>query len=1267
MKIILRYIIPGFLLFSAPISARAETILLDGMEWERVNPLIASADVNAGSSYTLSPSSASPFVTTTFGTSHVSGWLNDLGLGRGPGLGRGWRATSLETTNLAFDVRPDGGNYAKWGFYLQNSSNKAVSLFFGSGRFQVRGKMAMGKPSVYISIPNVTVTSGQWYHVAISVNPPAGGDRSYSITVKDQNGTTGTLDRVYYDVDSTDAINQFSVWPSGISAASLHIDNVVITKASSPEFRYAYLPTHNLIRFFATPSWNLTDWLVTLRKKGDTTSVPLAQQAGTFPFPNGASQMSIPTLAPGDYDLTLRLSNPVTGAVTTVVRTFTQKTPPWQNNDLGTARLIVPPFTPLVVNSSQGTVDCLLRSHRPGNSGLWDQVTSQGSPLLASPMQLKANVGGLAYTATGSGVAYSKVASDEVIGSTRWTAGSLSGSTTVDYEYDGMMKVTLDIDATTTVVDELYLVIPLQDSAMINDGRGLLLHAVTDGLRKNPAGRLPTGTGVVWKSSAIGRNESVGPFVPYIWLGGPERGICWFADSDKDWIVDDEKPEIEVSRTGGQTSLIVHFVNKSAVINRKRTIVFGLMATPAKPMPERPNFRKWWLGVSTAEGDFPFDLNPSAMGHGGIAVSSSLYPAFKNFSLYDEMAATRQTGLPPTTQFMDFWMAQPQFGAREFTAAWKDSYRKVLKNAFDCFSNRWHGNYVASDLVSDGMEGPRINPMSPWTPPNSSYTFTTSDPSPFVSNDFVQSTRSGLLVNESTTSRPSLIRDHFGASPRNWMDIQFDVKPVSGRWDQWGIWIGRTEENTYAAMLKISNNAFWLYGRSKPNGPLVWKAVPNVTVQPGTWYHVDFLISPTANSSGEKTVDLGITDSANHGGTIRNSYFLTDFSSGVNRILFTGVDHDYQPGAIQVDNILASNVKPTRAFTYVNPTGMTWDSEARSYLDEWSIFDVADPRWDSAVAQGYRWLREKSSTYNSLTHLDYRASPSKSYIDMVVYYCSKMLSSFSDGIYFDNLAMAPNYSPVVGPGYTDDRGRVHPGMGIFAMRNLYKRIATMQYQMGMKPLIWSHMTNAQLVPVLSFAAIHSDLEWYGPGLDPAVAVNMDFQDRFGLDTDTAPLLAGSTGLQSGNPTFLIDYLYSPTAASGVTHEHLLRTVLASCLVHEIRLPAADMRSVMRLLQGFGYGEADSKTYHYWDADQAITTSGAAVKPLLLSRPNKALVVLGSFGPGGTASIALDLAKLKLPSTVQAIDYETGIPLFRSAPGVFAVPIPKHDFKMVLIQ
>src|SRR5690606_10376063 len=134
------------------------------------------------------------------------------------------------------------------------------------------------------------------------------------------------------------------------------------------------------------------------------------------------------------------------------------------------------------------------------------------------------------------------------------------------------------------------LVIPLVES------EAPYIHGVADGIRHNYAGVVPAGQGRVWDSGMANRRELVGTFYPYVWLGRPERGLCWFADTDRHWRLDDQTPVVDVTREDGVLTLRVHFITRPGALEHPREIVFGLQATPTKPMPE--GWRRWVAGYN---------------------------------------------------------------------------------------------------------------------------------------------------------------------------------------------------------------------------------------------------------------------------------------------------------------------------------------------------------------------------------------------------------------------------------------------------------------------------------------------------------------------------------------------------------------------------------------------------------------------------------------------------------------------------------------------
>ena len=184
----------------------------------------------------------------------------------------------------------------------------------------------------------------------------------------------------------------------------------------------------------------------------------------------------------------------------------------------------------------------------------------------------------------------------------RWAAGPLSGTTNVTYDYDGAAKFQLTLDplALATPLTSLQLRIHLKAA------EAPFLHTVTDLLRSHFSGRVPDGTsGEVWNSSGVYRFQLPAPFVPYVWVGGAERGIAVFADNDQGWIA--AEPAFQLLRNGTTLTLVANIVSANspnttksggATWTQPRTIVIGMMATPAKPQPAAPmpSPRSWWPG-----------------------------------------------------------------------------------------------------------------------------------------------------------------------------------------------------------------------------------------------------------------------------------------------------------------------------------------------------------------------------------------------------------------------------------------------------------------------------------------------------------------------------------------------------------------------------------------------------------------------------------------------------------------------------------------------
>jgi len=189
------------------------------------------------------------------------------------------------------------------------------------------------------------------------------------------------------------------------------------------------------------------------------------------------------------------------------------------------------------------------------------------------------------------------------------------------------------------------------------------------------------------------------------------------------------------------------------------------------------------------------------------------------------------------------------------------------------------------------------------------------------------------------------------------------------------------------------------------------------------------------------------------------------------------------------------------------------------------------------------------------------------------------------------------------------------------------------------------------------------------------------------------------------------------------------------------------------LARFGYGMPDCRVFRYWEAGFPLKAEGAEMRALVLARGGKAMIALGNFGPAGAAGatkpadqeggpsledydagqrglatapaagdapvlpvpearkytvrLQLDLAKLGVPETAEAVDVEARAgrpkatdwrvidaparpgqrrppkatatepaltleeaappPVRRLAPGVFELDIVHHDFALIAVE
>jgi hypothetical protein len=426
----------------------------------------------------------------------------------------------------------------------------------------------------------------------------------------------------------------------------------------------------------------------------------------------GVGEYELSDIDDGTYSVTIELE----GVEEPLTRTFERKHFVWEGNRLGVTNEIYPPFEPIQLDERD--VSVALRRYRVNGLGLWDSVRARGNEessdfqeLLAGPVAVKVSEDSSEITAEGASIGgqgkFTSVKDHAAVyEGTGMHPGVRIENRTIT-EFDGCMRVEMDLLPTEgqEQIKSLWVEVPLRDSHMP------LYHVSTTALRVNPAGDTPEGEGLIWDTRDFPDGAWPTGFRPYIWLGGAERGLCWFADNDRDWVVDVDRkegtyaPAFSLHRNDGILTLRVHLVQKPVTLKRKRHIVFGLMATPAKPMPAD------WRAIGRPD-HRGIRFN---MGHvyGMYETYSSKYPLDKDFSSLNLHQAGRLGAPIDMNGFLSWWRNKhvtgdiPEKPRKRISGLIKIGAHRALranriqKDLFTCYFEEFH-----STTVKGGEEAP---------------------------------------------------------------------------------------------------------------------------------------------------------------------------------------------------------------------------------------------------------------------------------------------------------------------------------------------------------------------------------------------------------------------------------------------------------------------------------------------------------------------------------------------------------------------------------
>lgn len=365
----------------------------------------------------------------------------------------------------------------------------------------------------------------------------------------------------------------------------------------------------------------------------------------------GGSQtiLRLPELPPGNWRVRARVGTRDCASIEGPTAEFVVERFAWEGNRLGRETAVIPPLTALEVEGVK--VRSVLREHAFAGNGLWNQVVSNGRPLLAEPMRWIVVANGEPQRIDATEIALQSPAPDRVGVRTGFTAGPLKIRLEGNVEVDGLYRVRLAIagDPETTV-DRFDLVIPMPSD------QATLMNAITDETRIHYLGSVPAGQGVLWRATQAERWQLDEGFVPYLWVGNEDRGLAWLSESTRDFWFDPGASTAELRRLGNKVEFVIHFAPTPGRLARNREIEFALQATPVKPRPgEGDSWRRWQLACDAGEDFVSVCPLPSGFYWGTESPYGHLTPRGGDESVLGWMARARsgQVVHPPIRDWMD--------------------------------------------------------------------------------------------------------------------------------------------------------------------------------------------------------------------------------------------------------------------------------------------------------------------------------------------------------------------------------------------------------------------------------------------------------------------------------------------------------------------------------------------------------------------------------------------------------------------------------------
>lgn len=96
---------------------------------------------------------------------------------------------------------------------------------------------------------------------------------------------------------------------------------------------------------------------------------------------------------------------------------------------------------------------------------------------------------------------------------------------------------------------------------------------------------------VPWKNGKAALKWSCDERASILWLTGTEHGLAWWCQSDANWVIDPNKPQILLTRNNVAASVRIEMIQKKAMLRKAADYTMVFQATPPRKLDT--SFRKW--------------------------------------------------------------------------------------------------------------------------------------------------------------------------------------------------------------------------------------------------------------------------------------------------------------------------------------------------------------------------------------------------------------------------------------------------------------------------------------------------------------------------------------------------------------------------------------------------------------------------------------------------------------------------------------------------